>query len=322
MKSPIKMLFPTVIFIFPAMFTVILGPAMLNLMEPSMAPGEHEIEQGFGTGLRAQLQARRESDEPAKEPESQAAASMKPVVEPTVVADGPTFGEVDAIRQELYEALAREQDLRAELADVQARLTRFVGACVLRSNEIDTRAARTSAGRARGAGARARTAGRGGRRRTAAPGRAESRAGRGRDADRRAREADLDQVPRADERRPRADGGSPSWRSRLLAQRERALERAIADKDGGRRGDRTRTRARRFSSRENVLKDQEAELSERDRTVAERERELVKARATVTAREEHLGVARGGAEAKTDRLTADLERLAEERLAAARWSPQ
>jgi tight adherence protein C len=33
MKSPIKMLFPTVIFIFPAMFLVILGPAMLNIME-------------------------------------------------------------------------------------------------------------------------------------------------------------------------------------------------------------------------------------------------------------------------------------------------
>jgi tight adherence protein C len=31
MKSPIKMLFPTVIFIFPAMFIVILGPAFLQL---------------------------------------------------------------------------------------------------------------------------------------------------------------------------------------------------------------------------------------------------------------------------------------------------
>jgi tight adherence protein C len=33
MKAPIKMMFPTVLFIFPALFIVVLGPAMLNILK-------------------------------------------------------------------------------------------------------------------------------------------------------------------------------------------------------------------------------------------------------------------------------------------------
>ena len=41
MKAPVKMLFPTVIFIFPSMFVVALGPAALNLMKTSAAAEPH-----------------------------------------------------------------------------------------------------------------------------------------------------------------------------------------------------------------------------------------------------------------------------------------
>ena len=33
MKAPVKMLFPTVLFIFPAMFIVVLGPAAISLQQ-------------------------------------------------------------------------------------------------------------------------------------------------------------------------------------------------------------------------------------------------------------------------------------------------
>ena len=46
-----------------------------------MAPGEQDIERGFGTGLRAQLEARRENDEPETEPEAPEAPAPPPAAE-------------------------------------------------------------------------------------------------------------------------------------------------------------------------------------------------------------------------------------------------
>ena len=92
-----------------------------------MAGSEHDIEQGFGTGLRAQLEKRREPDESTPHEETPAPV---PVPDPAAaaVAAVPAAGgaasheEVDALRRELYEALNREQDARSELAGLQARL--------------------------------------------------------------------------------------------------------------------------------------------------------------------------------------------------------
>src|SRR6185295_1976845 len=98
---------------------------------------EQETEQGFGTGLRRQLERRRDQEEAQAEqhPDAskrpvEASVAAPPAAEPPVVVedeyvrepDGELAGELEAVRVELATAIAREREARDELADLQARL--------------------------------------------------------------------------------------------------------------------------------------------------------------------------------------------------------
>src|SRR5213078_1059153 len=87
MKAPIKMLIPTVLFIFPAMFLVILGPAFLNLSkifyEKTNGAQEtrHQRDQEEGVRYRpartARAQARRAGRGQARRPSAERRASLR-----------------------------------------------------------------------------------------------------------------------------------------------------------------------------------------------------------------------------------------------------
>ena len=83
-------------------------------MQPPVDSHDEDHETGFGTGLRAQLERRR--GEPYELEEE------APPVEPAMPAEGPS--ELDALRRELEDALAREASLRRALADHSLVLTR------------------------------------------------------------------------------------------------------------------------------------------------------------------------------------------------------
>jgi hypothetical protein len=76
-----------------------------------------EIERGFGTGLRAQLAKRRElAESPEAEESAPVAVSEAPAPEHTQVLMQAPIDEVELVKSELQAALAREQELRAALA--------------------------------------------------------------------------------------------------------------------------------------------------------------------------------------------------------------
>ena len=104
-------------------------------------PPQHETEQGFGTGLRAQLERRREGDE-AAEAQPQTVERVEIVASHVHVGVSPdSAGELEALHAELAAALSRENDLRHELADLQGTVEReLAGAKSIsqRSSEIDT----------------------------------------------------------------------------------------------------------------------------------------------------------------------------------------
>src|SRR3990172_10166827 len=115
-----------------------------------------ETEKGFGTGLRAQLERRREptskgTPPPAAEEALAAARKLVDTPPPENVNGSGSDAEVEAVRAELAASLTREQELRTTLADQletrehELALDRELAA---RSVELDGKAARLPAAHA------------------------------------------------------------------------------------------------------------------------------------------------------------------------------
>jgi chromosome segregation ATPase len=106
-----------------------------------------DTETGFGTGLRAKL-GQRDADESVA-PEAVATVEAAPVEAPQ--ANGGVNGDIEALRAELAAALARERDLRTELAVASqpiapsADLSPLEAQLNTRSAELDARGARLAA---------------------------------------------------------------------------------------------------------------------------------------------------------------------------------
>src|SRR5215210_7605657 len=92
---------------------------------PKDAKPADDTEKGFGTGLRAQLQRRRDSAQEELDASDEAFESAKAIVSAPSIPNGKNgdgHAELETVRAELAAALAREQDLRAFLTDqIEAR---------------------------------------------------------------------------------------------------------------------------------------------------------------------------------------------------------
>ena len=86
---------------------------------PKDAKPADDTEKGFGTGLRAQLQRRRDSAQEELDASNEAFESAKALATAPPIANGNGDGHavLETVRAELAAALAREQDLRAFLTD-------------------------------------------------------------------------------------------------------------------------------------------------------------------------------------------------------------
>jgi hypothetical protein len=99
-------------------------------MQPPVDAHDEDHETGFGTGLRAQLERRR-GDPYGLEEEAAPPEQAAPAAEPP---------DLDALRRELEEALAREASLRRALADhslVLTRVTQLEEELAAREEEVE-----------------------------------------------------------------------------------------------------------------------------------------------------------------------------------------
>src|ERR671938_840566 len=264
---------------------------------PEIAPKDvAETEKGFGTGLRAQLERRRETAAgkgglKAVNPDASGSVPAAPAID---ISDA----DLDALRDELAASLAREEQLRGALSEQVAAHERELSPqqdLAARQAELDERAGRLSAFEA-ALEERERhlteqvEALELERRRLVE----ESNELAAVQAPTVAREqhgkAKLPELTSADDERARA-AQDLAKQANAIAAREKKVERAEAALESKTRETTARAEARDrgLAERDETLKARERDLRDREKALAQGEREFAKTRASVDTRGELLG---------------------------------